>query len=194
MPLEQRLLQAGRSLWNLRQFDLAPRTRGARALRDSIRRLMSPAWRPVRLGVATLAVAQILGLNLWAWQQRNAIEGRRAALQSLVKATFPRVSELDIQRDAAAVMQREAQALRTLAGKPGDTDLEPMLQAAASAWPPDRPVENFRFEPGRLSLAANGWTDTQIDEFRSLLRAGGWRVDASEGRLTLSRARPGATS
>ena len=38
MPLEQRLLQAARSLWNLRQFDLAPRTRGARALRDSIRR------------------------------------------------------------------------------------------------------------------------------------------------------------
>ena len=192
MPLEQRLLQAARSLWNLRQFDLAPRTRGARALRDSVRRLMSPAWRPVRVGVVALVLAQIIGLNLWAFQQRAAIEDRRAGLQALVKANFPRVSELDVQRDPAAVMQRETQALRTLAGKPGETDLEPMLQAAASAWPADRPVDNFRFEPGKLTLAATGWNDTQIDAFRNRLRPAGWQVDASEGRLTLTRARAGA--
>lgn len=194
MPLEQRLLQAARSLWNLRQFDLTPRTRGARALRDSMRRLMSPAWRPVRIGAVALVLAQIVGLNLWAWRQHREVDARRATLQSLVKANFPRVGELDIQRDAAAVMQRETQALRSLAGKAGETDLEPMLQAAASAWPPERPVENFRFEPGKLSLAAIGWSDAQIEQFRSALRAGGWRVDAGEGRITLSRARAGTTS
>lgn len=194
MPLEQRLLQAARSLWNLRQFDLAPRTRGARALRDSMRRLMSPGWRPVRIGALALVVAQIAGLNLWAWQQHGAIDARRTSLQSLVKANFPRVAEQDILRDPAAVMQRETQALRALAGKPGETDLEPMLQAAASAWPPDRPVENLRFEPGKLSLAATGWNDSQIEQFRSLLRPGGWQVDASEGRITLSRARTGVSS
>jgi general secretion pathway protein L len=193
MPFEQRLLQASRSLWNLRQFDLAPRTRGARALRESMRRLMSPAWRPLRIGVAALAVAQVAGLNLWAWHQRGEIDARRAALQNIVKANFPRASELDIQRDPAAVMQRETQALRSLAGKPGDADLEPMLMAAASAWPPDRPVENFRYEPGKLTLAANGWTDAQIESFRDLLRPGGWRVDASEGRLSLTRARTGTS-
>ena len=194
MPLEQRLLQAARSLWNLRQFDLAPRTRGARALRDSFRRFMSPAWRPVRIGAAALVMAQVVGLNLWAWQQRTAIDSRRDSLKSLVKATFPRVAEPDIQRDPAAVMQREAQALRTLAGKPGDTDFETMLQAAASAWPPDRPVENFRFEPGKLTLAANGWSDAQIESFRNALLPGGWRVDLSEGRIVLSRARGGVSS
>lgn len=193
MPFEQRLLLASRSLWNLRQFDLAPRTRGARALRDSMRRLMSPAWRPLRIGVGALAIAQVAGLNLWAWHERSAIEARRAMLQSVVKANFPRASELDIQRDPAAVMQRETQALRTLAGKPGDADLEPMLMAAASAWPPDRPVENFRYEPGKLTLAATGWTDAQIESFRGLLRPAGWRVDAGEGRLSLTRARTGAS-
>ncbi len=193
MPLEHRLLQAARSLWNLRQFDLAPRTRGARAVRDSVRRLLSPAWRPLRIGVVAVAVAQVVGLNLWAWQQRGAIESRRAALQSLVKTNFPRASELDIQRDAAAVMQRETQALRTLAGKAGSNDLEPMLLAAAAAWPAERPVENFRYEPGRLVLAATGWTDAQVEAFRGLLRPGGWQVEASEGRLTLSRARAAAT-
>ena len=32
MPPAQRLLQSARSLWNLRQFELARRTRGGRAL------------------------------------------------------------------------------------------------------------------------------------------------------------------
>jgi general secretion pathway protein L len=195
MPTEQRLLQAARSLWNLRQFDLARKTRGARAIADWARQLMSPAWRPVRIGAALLVAAQIVGLNLWAWHQKSAVESRRAAIQALVKKTYPRVGDADIQRDAAAVMLRETQALRTLAGKAGDSDLEPMLQAAAAAWPGERPpVENLRYEAGKLTLSANGWSDTQIEQFRSVLRPAGVRVDASEGRLILTRARSGASA
>ena len=191
----QRLLQAARSLWNLRQFELARRTRGGRVLRDSARRFFSREWAPVRYGLAALVLAQVIGLNLWAWHQRGAIEARQAAVRSLVKATYPNASELDIQRDAAAVMLRESQALRTQAGKPGDTDLEPMLAAAASAWPADRPaVDTLRFEPGRLTLAAPGWSAAQIEQFRSVLRPGGWQVDAVEGRLVLSRAPLGGRS
>jgi general secretion pathway protein L len=191
MADEQRLLQAGRSLWNLRQFELARRTRGARALGDWIREAMSPAWRPVRIGIAVLAAAQVIGLNFWAWHQRSAVETRRSTVQALVKSAYPRVSDADLQRNAGAVMLRETQALRTLAGKPGDDDLEPMLQAAAMAWPAQRsPVENLRFEPGKLTLAANGWSDTQIEQFRSVLRQSGLQVEASEGRVVVTRARP----
>ncbi len=193
MPTEHRLLQAGRSLWNLRQFDLARKTRGARAIADWGRQLMSPAWRPVRIGLAFLVAAQIVGLNLWAWHQRSAVESRRAAIQALVKKTFPRVGDADIQRDPAAVMLRETQSLRTLAGKAGDTDLEPMLQAAAAAWPGERPpVENLRYEGGKLTLSAAGWSDAQIEQFRSVLRPAGVRVEASEGRLVLTRGRGGS--
>ncbi len=191
----ERLLQASRSLWNLRQFDLVARTRGALALRDGLRRFASPGWRPVRWGLVALLAVQVVGLNLAAWQQRDQLRQRRIALQNVVATAFPRVSALDVQRDAAAVMQREAQAQRTLAGKAGDADLEPMLQAAAAAWPTDRgPVESLRFEPGQLSLAAAGWSPTQIDAFRSALRPLGVQAVASEGRLVLSRARPGASS
>jgi general secretion pathway protein L len=195
MPGEQRLLQAGRSLWNLRQFDLARRTRGARAMGDWMRQAMSPAWRPVRVGIALIVLAQIVGLNLWAWHQQNEVEARRGAIQALVKKTFPRIGAGDVQRDAAAVMLRETQSLRTLAGKAGDSDLEPMLQAAAAAWPGERPpVENVRFEPGKLTLAASGWSDRQIEQFRSALRPAGFRVDASEGRLVVTRGRSGAAA
>jgi general secretion pathway protein L len=194
MPPGHRLLQAARSLWNLRQFDLARRTRGARALRDSLRQFMSTAWRPVRWGLAALVAAQLVGLNAWAWHQRAAIDSRRAAIEALVRNAYPRVSAIDVQRDAAAVMQRESQSLRARAGKPGDTDLETLLQAAASAWPADRPpVNTLRYEPGKLTLSANGWTDSQVQQFRSQLEPAGLLVDAAEGRLSLSRARPGAS-
>ncbi len=190
MPLEQRMLQAGRSLWNLRQFELARRTRGARAAGDWLRQAMSPAWRPMRVGVLAFAAANVIGLNLWAWHERNVVEARKASIQALVKQTFPKVSEADIQRDAPAVLLRETQALRTLAGKAADTDFEPMLQAAAAAWPPERPpVENLRFETGKLTLAAAGWSDAQVEQFRSVLRPAGWQVDATEGRLVVTRAR-----
>ena len=166
-----------------------------RALRDSVRRFTSAEWRPVRIGVLALVVAQIVGLNLWAWHQNGAIEAKQAAMQALVKSAFPNVNAADVQRDADAVMQREAQALRTMAGKPGETDLESMLQAAASAWPAERPpVETLRFEPGRLTLSAAGWNDAQVARFRGLLSPAGWNVEMSEGRLTLTRARPGARS
>lgn len=195
MSRAERALQAARSLWDLRQFDLAQRTRGARALRDALRKFTSPQWRPVRFGLAALVAAQIVGLNLWAWHQRSTIESRQQAVQAAVRMAFPRASDLDLQRDAGAVMQREVQALRTLAGKPGETDLETMLQAAASAWPADRPpVEQLRYESGRLTLAAGGWSEQQVAQFRSLLQPAGWQVEANGAQLVLSRGRPGARS
>jgi len=195
MARPERALQAARSLWNLRQFDLTQRTRGAKALRDGLRRFASPQWRPVRWGLAALLVANVVGLNLWAWHQRSTLEARRTAIQSVVRAAFPRVSDLDIQRDAAAVMQREVQTLRTVAGKAGEADFEPMMMAAAAAWPADRPpVEMLRYEPGRLTLAAAGWTEPQIAQFRGLLQTAGWQVDANGTQLVLSRAKPGARS
>lgn len=191
----ERLLQSARSLWNLRQFELARRTRGGRALSDSTRQFFSPAWRPVRWGLAGIVAAQIVGLNLWALHQRNAIGAREVAMQRLVKETYPSVNTQDVQRDAEAVMQRETQALRTFAGKPGETDLEPMLHAAAAAWPTERPpVENLRFEPGKLSLSASGWSEAQITQFRSLLRTSGWTINSSEGRLVMSRSPDGGRS
>lgn len=186
MTSTQRALQAVRSTWNLRQFDLAPRNRGLRALRDVRRRLMSPAWRPVRVGAIALVLVQIVGLNVWAARQRNEVQQRQAAMGSLLRATYPQVRAV---LDAPVQMQRETDALRAAAGRPGESDIEPMLQAAASAWPPNRPaIETLRYEPGRLTLGVAGWENEEIEEFRSLLQPAGWQVEVAEGRLTLSRA------
>lgn len=186
MPDEQHALQSARSLWNLRQFDLAPHRRGALALRDGWRHFMSPGWRPVRWGLVTLVLLQIVGINLWAWHQRSAMDGKRLAMVELLRSAHPQVRAV---LDAPVQMQRETDTLRAAAGRPGESDLESLLAAAALAWPEGRPpVDGLRFEPGRLTFPAADWTPSQIEQFRSQLRPGGWAVESADGRLTLSRA------
>jgi general secretion pathway protein L len=190
----ERALQAVRSLWNLRQFDLAARHRGTRALRDTVRRLLSPAWRPVRIGLATLLLLQVVGLNAWAWHLRQELVERRGAQEQLLRATFPNVRAV---LDAPLQMRRETEVLRAAAGRAGDTDLEALLGAAAAAWPDGQgPVQALRFEPGRLTLSAPGWSEQQLKQFRDRLRPGGWAVDSAEGgRISLIRSQaPGARS
>lgn len=182
----ERALEATRSLWNLRQFDFARRSKGIRALRDALRGLRSPAWRPLRYGLVALVVTQVIGLNVWAWHLRSTVEARRAAQVALLQTTFPQVRAV---LDAPLQMQREVALLRSAAGKPDESDLEPLLQAAAAVWPAElAAVESVRFEPGKLTLAASSWDAAQIDQFRAQLRPQGVQVETVDGRLVLSRA------
>lgn len=182
----QRALAAIDSAWNLRQFDLAPRARGMRALRMLGRALMRKTWQPVRWGLAALVVVQLLGLNLWAWRQNAEIKDKRAALAATLMAAFPQIRA---PLDAPLQMQRNLDLLRASAGSVGEQDLEALLAAAATAWPADRaPIDALAFELGRLTLSAQGWTPAQIDSFRSQLLSDGWQLDSAEGRLTISRA------
>lgn len=181
-----------RSLWNLRQFDLAPRRRGTRALGNALRQFFSPAWRPARLGLGVLLLLHLAGMNAWAWQQREQLAGLRRAQETLLRETFPNVRAV---LNAPLQMRRETEVLRAAAGRAGDDDLEALLGAAAAAWPEGQgPAQTLHFEPGRLTLSAAGWSEPQIAQFRERLRPGGWAVEAAEGRVSLSRAAAGARS
>jgi general secretion pathway protein L len=178
-------LQAVRSLWNLRQFDLAARARGSRWLRDSWKRVLSPAWRPARIGVLALAVLHIVGINLWALHQRGELERRKQAMVALLKAAHPQVGTIV---DAPVQMRRATDTLRAAAGRVGDADLEAALAAATQAWPDGQPpVQSLRFEQGNLTLVTGTWSADQLERFRARLRSAGWSVQSAEGRLVLSR-------
>ena len=181
----ERALEAAQSDWNLRQFDLASRHRGTRALRDAWRRFLGPDWRPARVGLAALVAVQLLGLNLWAWKQDQALAARRAEMNDLLRTAHPGVRAII---DPPAQMQRETERLRAAAGRAGDGDLEVLLGAAAAAWPDGQgPVQTLRFEGGRLTLAAPGWGEPQLAQFRERLRPAGYSVEMAEGRVTLGR-------
>lgn len=182
---EQRALGVIDGNWDLCQFDLAHSTRGMRALRRVYRGLMRRNWRPVRYGLAGLVLVQLLGLNLLAWQQSRQLQAGKSALISTLTESYPQVRAV---LDAPLQMQRETDALRAIAGRAGEQDLETLLAAAATAWPGERgPVDALSFEPGRLILSAAGWSEPQISQFRSQLKSEGWQLDSNEGRMTLSR-------
>ncbi len=148
--------------------------------------MRSPVWRPVRLGLAGLLALQVVGLNAYAWQQRQALAERRQAQETLLRSTFPGVRAV---LDAPLQMQRETETLRAAAGRAGQDDLEALLGAAAAAWPEGLgPLHTVRFEPGRLSFTAPGWTENQLQQFRERLRASGLAAESAEGRVTLRRA------
>jgi general secretion pathway protein L len=185
-------LSAVRSLWNLRQFDLAAKARGTRWLRETSKRLLSPGWRPVRIGVLALVALHLVGINLWALQQRSEIERRKQAMVALLKSAHPQIGTIV---DAPLQMRRATDALRAQAGRVGDADLEAALAAATQAWPDGQaPVQSMRFESGKLTLVVGTWSGDQIERFRVRLRSAGWSVESAEGRLMLSRATESARS
>jgi general secretion pathway protein L len=188
---EEQALRAARSGWNLLQYDLAPQRRGVKQVRDIATRFaFDPAWRMTRLGVVALVAVTLIGLNVRAFQEHRLIAAKQAALTSTVAAAFPNIKTI---YDPAAQAQREIDTLRAAAGRPGDGDIETLLQAAESAWPQGHtPIENLKFEPGKLTLPATGWSPQEIERFTTQLRAANVDVQSGTGKLLLSHRRPSA--
>ncbi len=181
----ERLLLASREGANLRQFSLTSGPRGLRALRDGRRHFFSPGWRPVRWGLAALALANVVGLNAHAWQQQRQLQDKRHAMTGLLQSTFPNVRAVI---DPALQMRRETERARAVAGQVGDADLEALLGAAALGWPDGQAATaTLRYEPGRLSLAAAGWNEQQVRQFRDRVKGRGYAVEFADGRITLAR-------
>ena len=176
---EPRALQAMRSLWNLRQFDLAPAHRGTLALREGWKRFLSPVWRPVRLGARSFRAAQHRGpqpLGLRAARRRRR-ENRRDHAGTPRRAPAGALDHRCAGADAAR--NRDLARWRRPVG---EADFEALLAIVAAAWPEGRtPAESLTFEPGKLSLASTGWTEQQVLQFRSSLRPSGWLVEHANG-------------
>jgi general secretion pathway protein L len=192
-PNEQRLLQAMRSLWNLRQFALAPQHRGLLQLRDAWRQFNTASWRPARIGLAALVGLQVLGLNAWAWHQQRQISQKRDAMVALYNQTHPGGGAV---QDAPLQMSRATERLRALAGQTGTDDFEALVGVLAAAWPAGQaPVANLKYDNNRqLSFTSPGWGEAQMTQFKQRLSGNGWTVGSVNGAVTVQRANTGAGS
>jgi general secretion pathway protein L len=109
---------------DLAQGDLAVSS-GGRAwqsfiggLRDM---LAAPAWRPVRYGLGLFVLANVIGLNAWAWKQSTALADKRAQMNQILAQSFPNVK---VVVDAPLQMQRELATLRQTQGQLSGRDFE----------------------------------------------------------------------
>src|ERR1700761_4060756 len=188
---EEQGLRAARAGWNLLQFDLQPQRRGVKLVRDIATRFaFDPAWRVTRYGLVALVVVTLLGLNIRALQENHRIAQKKAALTAAVAEAFPNLKTI---YDPAGQAQREIDTLRAAAGRPGDGDIETLLQSAESAWPQSHsPIGYLKFELGHLTLPGEGWNPQEIERFTTQLRAANVDVQSANGKLVLSHRQPSA--
>jgi general secretion pathway protein L len=131
----QRAVVAAQSDWDFAQGEWAQGSsqRFLRLAQHAWQTLLhAPAWRSVRIGLATLLVLQVVGLNATAWREQRALDQQKLQLNQILISAFPSVR---LVIDAPLQMQREVDTLQRNAGRITSTDFEPMLVAAASALP-----------------------------------------------------------
>jgi general secretion pathway protein L len=165
----QRWVKSSQSAWDLAQGEWA-QGRAQRAQRQVMAAwqtlLHAPAWKPVRWGMVTLVVLQVLGLNALAWQESQALNVQQASLQHILKTTFPSVT---LVIDAPLQMQREVDALQQKSGAASSNDFEPLLAALAGVLPA-------------------GQTPTQIHYANRALRVQGVTLDGNAAGVARLKA------
>jgi general secretion pathway protein L len=141
----QRWVKSSQSAWDLAQGEWA-QGRAQRVQRQVLTAwqtlLHAPAWKPVRWGVVALVALQVLGLNALAWREHSALNAQQAALQNILKTTFPSVT---LVIDAPLQMQREVNALQQKSGAVSSTDLEPLLAALAGVLPAGQTPQQIHY-------------------------------------------------
>jgi general secretion pathway protein L len=147
-----RLVRAAQTSWDMAQFELAStgRSRTLKRLFATAQEFRhAPQWRAARWGVGLLLVANLVGLNAWAWKEQSAWQSKRSAIQSTLTQTFPAVK---VVVDAPVQMAREVAALRQATGAPSSRDLEAMLGAMGSVLPAGKAATAIDFTAGEARL------------------------------------------
>lgn len=180
--------------WNLAQFDLA--STGGTRLRRKVATVLgalayAPQWRAARWGVGLLAVAHLMGLNVWAWQERQTLAAKESQTSAILTQTFPRVP---VVVDAPAQMERELALLRQATGSLSTHDLEPLLASVASALPPSWQARNIDYSPGQLRLQGPVLSAAEQTQATQQLRASGYILHVDSDALTVRTADTANTS
>ena len=181
----QRALDAARGDWDLAQFDLAStgRTRALRKAGSAANALLyAPQWRAARWGAGLLAAAQLVGLNAWAWQERDALAAKQVAVRQALTQTFPKVQ---VVVDAPVQMERELAALRQAAGSVSPRDLEPLLATAGAALPAGQLPSALEYSAGELRLRGVTLSADELAAVDTRLQAAGYSARLDDGSLWL---------
>lgn len=184
-PVAQGLLASGQTAWELAQFDLAISSGGRMARRWALgwtQFARAPAWRPARWGLVGLLLANLVGLNAWAWRQDAALQAKRDKVKSVLSQTFPRVKTIV---DAPVQMERELALLRQASGGLSARDLEVMLGAVGAALPAGQTPSAIEFSPGEAVVKGVGMNPSQLALVSGKLSGLGYTARLDGDRLVV---------
>lgn len=177
----QSLLQAAQSPWNLAQFDLA--LRNQRWLSGALRHWQvwraAPAWRPLRWGLLACVLVQVVGLNVWAWQERADLQAKQAALGQLLNRHFPALPVVD----PVLQMQRELSALQRATSALAPDDLEALLSAVAREAPDLPAATGLSYQAQSLTLHGLDLPPDAAASLTDRLARAGYRGDFTGNTL-----------
>jgi len=182
----ERYLMAIQSDWNLAQFDFANSSHGRSWQRLSKwwgSLFFSRQWRVARWGLATLIMANIAGLNAWAWQEKTALDRKRDAIRDALTQSFPKVGPIV---DAPLQMSRQVALLRQSAGMVSGRDMESLLGALSAAVPSGRSVSSMEFSAGELKVKGLNLSNPELVSLTGILQSQGYSIRSDGDALVLS--------
>lgn len=186
LPPAERLLSSAQTAWDLAQMEFASsgRARAFKKLSTGWGDLLhAPQWRPARWAIVVLLLAQVLGLNAWAWKERSALAAKREASRAILTQTFPQVRTVV---DAPQQMEREVAALRQVTGGISPRDLEAMLGALAAAAPAGRTATGLEYSGNELRVNGLATSEAQAQPVLQALRSRGY-VGSMQGDVLVIR-------
>lgn len=180
-------LAASQFHWDLAQFEFASagRSRALKQLDEAWRSLLrAPQWRAARWGVLALLLAQLAGLNAWAWREQSTLDGKRTQLRQLLTQAFPGIK---VVVDPQVQMERELALLQQASGAPSSRDLETILGALALALPASHTANGIEFETGGARISGLNLGPSELAEARNRLQAQGYAASVLGDRLAIKR-------
>ena len=186
----QRLLQSHGYAGDLAQFDLdlGGSTRAKRRLLDAWHGFAkAPQWRAARWAAGIAVVAQLAGLNAWAFRENRAIELRQQQAKQVLQTTFPHVPVII---DAPVQMQRELDLLRSSSGALSASDLEALLAASAGIQGVQN-AKSLQYQDKQLRISGLDLSPEALGDAQQSLQANGYKLQREGADLVLSaKARP----
>lgn len=149
-------------------------------LRDLI---AAPAWSPLRWGVALALLANVIGLNAWAWKQSAAIQDKRAQMNQLLTQSFPNVK---VVVDAPLQMQRELATLRQAQGQLSGRDFESVYGRFSGVVGINTAPTAIDFSVNEVQIRGSGLSSSQIDALLPRLQYAGLVVRSEAQALVVS--------
>jgi general secretion pathway protein L len=183
----QRAIGAAQSPWDLAQFDLL-RTRGTRTRKQLAQvtheLLRSTRWKPARWAVVGIILANLIGLQAWAWKEQAALAAKRTAVREILTMTFP---DVRVVVDAPLQMARSLANLQRQSGAAANGDLETMLGVFQTLAPELATPDAIEFVAGELRLKLSDPSVPSVPAAITRLQAQGYSASQDGDRLVVKQ-------